>query len=262
MADPTVELKEEIERIEPPDTSHLITEDDEPVDNFFSEKQQRLLVEPLYSSWAGPGDNRPYVAAANVGIYYSIRERAIVPDVFVSLDVTPVEDWWTTAGRTYLVWEYGKVPDAVIEIVSNKRGEELTRKLRLYATMHVPFYAVFDPEHHIQEEVLALYRINTTGYRKVESTWMDVLGLGLTIWEGEYEGRHTQWLRWHDRDGNLIPTGIERAEREQARAEQERLRAEQEAARAEQESARAEEEHRRAERLADQLRALGIEPEA
>ncbi len=29
----------------------LVTEDDEPVDNLFSAKQQRLLVESLYSSW-------------------------------------------------------------------------------------------------------------------------------------------------------------------------------------------------------------------
>lgn len=34
-----------------PDTSGLITEDDTPVDSLPSEKQQRLLTEPLYSSW-------------------------------------------------------------------------------------------------------------------------------------------------------------------------------------------------------------------
>ena len=33
------------------DYESLITEDNEPVDNVFSEKQQRLLVEPLYTSW-------------------------------------------------------------------------------------------------------------------------------------------------------------------------------------------------------------------
>jgi hypothetical protein len=33
-----------------PDVDSLITEDDEPVDNLSSEKQQRLLTEPLYSS--------------------------------------------------------------------------------------------------------------------------------------------------------------------------------------------------------------------
>ena len=34
------------------DISHLVIEDDTPVDNFQSEEQQRLLVEPLYSAKA------------------------------------------------------------------------------------------------------------------------------------------------------------------------------------------------------------------
>ena len=34
-------------------------DDDTPVDNLPSEKQQRLLTEPLYSSCAGPGGGRP-----------------------------------------------------------------------------------------------------------------------------------------------------------------------------------------------------------
>jgi hypothetical protein len=42
-----------------PDIHGLITEDDTPVDNLPSEKQQRLLTEPLYSAWAGPGAGRP-----------------------------------------------------------------------------------------------------------------------------------------------------------------------------------------------------------
>ena len=36
------------------DISHLVIEDDTPVDNFQSEEQQRLLVEPVYSSKALP----------------------------------------------------------------------------------------------------------------------------------------------------------------------------------------------------------------
>ncbi|QLE39622.1 hypothetical protein FD723_03370 [Nostoc sp. C052] len=36
-----------------PDVSLLVTEDDEPLDNLPSEKQQRLLTETLYSSWNG-----------------------------------------------------------------------------------------------------------------------------------------------------------------------------------------------------------------
>lgn len=66
-----------------PDANRLITEDDTPVDNFASEKQQRLLVSSLYSSRKG----QIFIAAANVGVYYTANQPAIVPDVFLSLDV-------------------------------------------------------------------------------------------------------------------------------------------------------------------------------
>ena len=42
-----------------PDIDDLVTEDDIPVDNIFSEKQQRLLTEPLYSSMAFSYPTRP-----------------------------------------------------------------------------------------------------------------------------------------------------------------------------------------------------------
>jgi hypothetical protein len=34
--------------------ANLVTEDDEPVGSILSEKQMRLLTEPLYSSWTPP----------------------------------------------------------------------------------------------------------------------------------------------------------------------------------------------------------------
>src|SRR5713101_1725541 len=48
-----------------PNLDELITEDDVPVDSIFAEKQQRLLTEPLYSSWPGPGVGRCFLALAN-----------------------------------------------------------------------------------------------------------------------------------------------------------------------------------------------------
>jgi hypothetical protein len=77
-----------------PDIDDLVTEDDTPVDNLPSEKQQRLLTEPLYSSWGGPGEQRPFLAAANVGVFSQTRTPAIVPDMFLSLDVTVAQEWW------------------------------------------------------------------------------------------------------------------------------------------------------------------------
>lgn len=132
-----------------PDISQLVTEDDTPVDNFQSEKQQRCLVEPLYSSWS-PGI--PFVAAANVGLFYALKQDPIFPDAFLSLRVQMPQDWSQKQHRSYFVWEFGKVPEICIEIVSNRKGDELGgKKDLLYAQIGVVYYAVFDPLRQIQE---------------------------------------------------------------------------------------------------------------
>jgi hypothetical protein len=121
-------LEPEAVEIPEPDISHLITEDATPVDNIFSEKQQRLLAESLYSSWQGPGGERSFIVLANVGMFYATSQQAVVPDVLVSLDVQHPEDVWEKRHRSYFIWEYGKPPEVVIEIVSNKVGGELEHK--------------------------------------------------------------------------------------------------------------------------------------
>ncbi len=222
---------------EMPDMNHSITEDETPVDTVFSEKQQRLLVEPLYSSWK-PG--KPFFAAANVGVFYAVAQPPLVPNMFLSLDVQPDEEIWRKENRSYFLWKYGKPPEVVVEVVSNKEGGELSRKLRLYARMGVWYYVVFDPEQCVQEGVLRVYGLSIARYYPRQDLDLTEVGLKLTIWNGIYEGLHAEWLRWVDAEGNLLPTGTELAEQESQRAEQ---------------------EHQRAERLAKQLRALGIEPE-
>jgi hypothetical protein len=82
---PTLVVPEDIR----PDVGHLVTEDDRPVDNIFSEKQQRLLTEPLYNSPGWVGEGRSFLALANVGLFYAIRQPPYVPDMMLSLDVDP-----------------------------------------------------------------------------------------------------------------------------------------------------------------------------
>ncbi|MCI0525569.1 MAG: Uma2 family endonuclease [Acidobacteria bacterium] len=236
-----------------PGIEHLITEDDDPVDNLFSETQQRLLTEPLYSSWPGPGGGRTFLAAANVGIFYLARNPAIVPDVFLSLDVEVPEEFWSKEHRSYFLWEYGKAPDVCIEIVSNKVGGENDEKKEKYARMRVGYYVIFDPNGALMPDTLTIYRWNDFRYEQHKSAQFAALGLGLILWEGEYEGKHDRWLRWVDAEGKLIPTGKELAE-------QERLRAEQERGRAEQVEQLLQQERERAERLAEMLRQLGKDP--
>jgi Uma2 family endonuclease len=164
--------------IEAPDVSHLVTEDDTPVDNLFSAKQQRLLVEPLYTSW---GTDRLFVADANVGIFSTPYRPAIVPDVFLSLDVAIAEDWYAKEHRSYFIWEFGKPPDVVVEIVSNTKGEEGGKKLREYARMRVWYYAIYDPQQLIQKDVFRLYELHLGEYTLQPDTYLEKIGLGLTL---------------------------------------------------------------------------------
>mgnify|MGYP003328842205 FL=1 len=118
------------EKMPEPDISDVVIEDDTPVDSWISEKQQRLLTTSLYSSL--PQDE-PFVALANVGLFYAEKYPPLVPDVMVSFGVKVPEDWTLKKNRSYFTWNMGKTPDIAIEIVSNKVGNELSSKLIDYA---------------------------------------------------------------------------------------------------------------------------------
>ncbi len=211
------------------DIEHLVTEDDEPVDNIFSAKQQRLLVEPLYSSWR---IEQPFLADANVGIFSTPYQPPIVPDMFLSLNAQVAEDWFAKQHRSYFLWEFGKPPEVTLEIVSNTKGEENRKKLQRYAELGIWYYAIYDPQLLIQESTLNVYELHIGEYI-LKSNWqLEKVDLTLTLWEGVFESRQGQWLRWCNLNGQVIPTGAERAEQERERAD----------------------------RLAAQLKALGIEP--
>jgi Uma2 family endonuclease len=241
------------------DISHLAIEDDTPVDNFQSEEQQRLLVEPIYSSRVLLS---PFLAAANVGLFYKLKGDPIVPDVLLSLSVQRPDDLSKKQNRAYFVWEFGKVPEVCIEIVSNREGDELTLSKRsqqkgkvackkdIYAQIGVPYYVVFDPLQQIQGEndmngaILRVWTLSAGRYVELtpvrgiveigQPIWLETIGLGLTLWEGQFEEEVTRlWLRWCDRDGRVIPTGAEERDLERQRAE----------------------------RLAARLRAMGIDPD-
>jgi Uma2 family endonuclease len=266
-----------------PRVHELITEDDAPVDNMFSAMQQRLLVEPLYSSWRGGDAARRFIATSNVGLFAADRNPATVPDTFLSFDVELPADLWEKGHRSYFYWLYGKPPEIAIEIVSNTKGGELSRKLVEYARLRIFYYVVFDPVGRYGSEPLRIFELSPRGYHEIDERWIEPLGLGLTIWRGVFEQREDRWLRWADRDGQVILTGAEGLALEQQRAEEavrlaariehvaeaERLRADAQQQRADAQQQRADAQQQRAEGLQDelerlraQLRAAGVDPSA
>ena len=256
-SEPTQTRTPEFERA----VAQLVTEDDTPVDNLFSEKQRQLLTGPLYHSWKGGAERRRFMALADVGVFRSVEEPPLAPDAFLSLDVTPPDDWWEKRHRSYFIWEYGKPPDVVIEVVSNVKGGETDAKMGRYARFGVPYYVILDPLEQVQQGMLRAYELSSGIYVERSPGLLPGTGLGLRLWHGEYDERIDTWLRWQEMSGELVLTGAERADQEKDRGDQAESRAEQAENRAEQAENRAEQAENLNEQLIALLRAHGIDPD-
>jgi Uma2 family endonuclease len=262
------------------DSGWLPTEDDLPDSDGVPMESDRhylqmvLLRETLTRYWDHRED---FCIGTNMFLYYSLeqvrREAFIGPDVFVALGVP------RRSRKSWVSWNEGKVPDVVIELLSNKTQRlGRTYKKELYQNeLRIREYFWWHP-----------WRDDWQGFRLVGGVYEPIpadeqrrrmceqTGLLLGPWEGRYDVEETRWLRWFTPDGLMLPTNAEagaaerqRAEGEQQRAEAERQRAEAERQRAETERQRTETqrerantEHLRAERLAQKLRELGIDPDA
>jgi hypothetical protein len=194
-----------------PSYDDLVTEDHKPVDSILIEKLYRLLTHTLYASWSGPGAGRPFLVLANVGWFYKEKTPAVVPDCLLSLDVTCPPELHVKQGHSYYQWQMGKPPDVIIEMVSDKRGGEDSFKRDLYANQGVPYYTIYDPEHHLARETLRTLELKGRSYRPTTPGPWPKVGLGLRLWPGVFEGHQDIWLRWCDAEGEIIPTGEERA---------------------------------------------------
>lgn len=249
-----------------PEISHLITEDDTPVDNLFSERQQKLLPMVLFDSW---DQGKPFEAVANVGLFWTpSNDTVIVPDFLLSLGVNPRPASGLKKDQSYFVWVFGKPPDLTLEIVSNKKGGELDKKLEIYRRIGVAFYAVFDPFSFLGQRPLRLFKLVGGQYvESVDPFSMPELGLGFTFWEGSFFDIHARWLRFVDAEGKLLLFGKELADEqaEKTGIAEEQARIAQEAARAALEENQHLKEQAKAaalihEALTAKLRELGVEP--
>lgn len=227
--------------------------DDEPVDNINQPAIAAALTESL--ELAGQLPDQALVTT-NYGLCATVNGKTVikapdwgyVPNIRVSREEVQ---------RSYTPQLQGDFPAVVMEFLSDTEGGEYSIKptyppgkwFFYEQVLRVPNYIIFDPESGLLEA----YRLNDAGQYKLSPLdtnhpiWLEELGLGLGVWQGHRENRTGYWLRWWNRQNELLPWGKEQAEQERQRAEQERQRAEQ--------------ERQRAERLAAQLRAAGIEPE-
>jgi hypothetical protein len=188
----------------------------------------------------------------------ALEAAPIVPDVMLGMDVAAAANLDDKPNRACLSWVVGKAPDVVIELVSNREGEELGRKRRRYADMRIAWYVVWDPAQRLSSERLRVFELaGDLLVPRVVATFPTV-GLSLVPWDGVFEASAGPWLRWALPDGTLLPTGAERAEAFEAQAKAAEAHAQAAEAQAKTAQTQAEAAESRARALEAKLRALGI----
>ncbi|WPL17239.1 hypothetical protein Thiowin_02235 [Thiorhodovibrio winogradskyi] len=189
-------------------------------------QQLALLVSCLEWYWR---ERQDFFIGANLTVYYShqqLKHRDFRgPDFFL------VRETERRQRNSWVVWEEdGRYPDLIIELLSDSTAKvDRNEKKDLYQRVfRTPEYFWFSPE----TLEFAGFRLVNNSYRPIrpngkQHLWSGVLGLYLGI-----EPRSSR-LRYYDGSGALIATAEESALMEQDRAE----------------------------RLAQRLRALGVDPD-
>jgi Uma2 family endonuclease len=230
----------------------FLESDGEPLDSPWHRAQMELLIALLEYRWRGRDD---FYVGGNMFVYYHEEQ---------------VRDIWETQGQTtrfkgpdfffidgvahdpprpyWVVWEENdRYPDLIVELLSHKTEKtDRTTKRTLYErTFRTPEYFLFDFDIPLLEGLRLGPRQR---YRKIQPDargwlWSEQLQLWLGLWHGTFDGITRNWIRFYDRDGNLVPLP-EEAERQRAEDEKQRRLAE--AQHAETEKQRADTEAQRA----------------
>ncbi len=197
--------------------------DEPPLETELHLQQMILLLNCLKWLWR---DRDDYFAGGNLSIYYSSQQRKSEdvrgPDFFVVLGTEQ------RSRRSWTVWEEGgKYPNVIIEILSDSTAKtDRNLKKDIYQNIfRTPDYFWFDPD---TQEFSGFHLVNGK-YAPLNPNaegW---------LWSGQLQlfvGIREKKLRFFSPDGALVPTTEEVAIFESERAE----------------------------RLAERLRALGIDP--
>ena len=253
-----------------PDHNDLPCEDGTFVKNFQEHPQSRLLTDAIEPVLQAKHPDGQYAIGQDCGIYWRMvdppERGAVSPDWFYVPGSPPT--FKGQPRRSYVLWQEIVAPLIVLEFVSGDGRAERDRteqegKFWVYEKAIRPaYYGIYE----VNPGQIDMYNyINGSLVRATPNRHgrYPVEGVGeLGIWRGTYQAMTLPWLRWWDTAGNLLPTGRELAEKEAELVTQATQRANREAERAEKEAERAEKADERAGKLAAQLRALGIDPEA
>lgn len=224
----------------------------------FHDLQPQLLSRTLYLPQYSRSD---CFTGSDLNLYYDINHPLWHkrPDWFLVVGVPRLYEG-RDLRRSYVIWQEGRSPDVVVEFLSPgtemqdlgrfydetaripddppgvsatngaEQGQQAGKppgKFEVYERLlRVPHYIVYS--RYTQR--LRYFRLEGGLYQEQSLNeqnplvWLAELELGLSLWQGEFEGVAGNWLRWCNASGEWRLTDTEQA---QLAAEQERLAGEQ-----------------------------------
>ena len=229
-----------------PDHNQLPDEDGSFVKNYQEPPQGDLLTDSITLILKQLHPDGNYCIGRDCGIYWRLpdppeapEKGAEAPDWFYIPNIPPTING--KVRRSFVLWQETAIPLIALEFVSGNGSEERDQtpvkgKFWVYErAIQIPFYGIYE----VKKAQVEVYQLINGRYQKMIPNdrghyAIEPLKVELGIWRGQYQNQQFPWLRWWDAEGNLLLTSQEQIERERQRGD----------------------------RLAAQLRALGIEPEA
>ncbi len=216
MAEVTLAALAELGVELPPTEDELPYDDGMPMESQRHAIQLQLLMDPLRLYWT---DRHDVFVGGNMFVYFSLdqvrNQDFRGPDFFVALGVPKRER------KSWVVWQEGKGPDVVIELLSDSTAahDKGEKKLIYQDRLRVPEYFWFDPF----SGECAGFTLRAGVYVPIardaqERLFSQQLDLVVVQWEGIYQELSARWLRWATVTGVLLPTPQEALEQEQQRA--------------------------------------------
>ncbi len=228
-----------------PDHTQLPEEDGTFVKNFQEHPQSIILTDSIGPVLEQLHPDKQYAIGQDSGIYWREtdppQDGAEAPDWFYVPNVPPNLDG--KIRRSYVLWREFIAPFIALEFASGSGKEERDQtplsqanlevgkkpgKFWVYEQIvHIPYYGIYiigTGKLEVYNLVNGFYREmvpNKRGHYPIER-----LGVELGLWQGTYQNQTQLWLRWWDKEGNLLLTGWEQTELERAKTEKERQRAE------------------------------------
>ena len=226
-----------------PDHTMLPDSDGVPAENLQEKPQVATLTDSILPVLDRIHPDGRFAVAGNSGTYWRRTDPpvrgAIAPDWFYVPGVPRLLGG--KLRRSYVMWKEGMAPLIALEFASTGGDVERDRtplegKFWIYERVVRPrYYGIFD----FDAETLEVYTLVDDRFELMEPNArgrypIAELGVELGLWKGVVERYDVVWLRWFDEAGSLLVNGRE-AEAAQAA---------------------------RAERLREQLRNLGVDPDA